>query len=158
MSIKLTNREMLDIINSDFFNLKEIPAKLCFTLALMKNKLKDPLRAYDQARLNIGQRFCDKDENGAPKVSRDGAYIITDQNREKANREIGELMDVEVEIPGDKIEFPLSRLVEYGIEISTNEMLVLLPVINFRDDLEYGAKEGESSNKVIDIKEGGNQE
>ena len=53
--------------------------------------------------------------------------------------EIESLMDVEVELNGEKLTMNLDRMDESNINMTADDMMVLLPVVNFKETNSSGA-------------------
>ena len=75
-------------------------ARVCQILVKNKNKLKEIVGNFDEARQTLVKSLADKDENGEPLVENNN-YVIKD--REKLNKEFMELQEIETEIDLDKI-------------------------------------------------------
>ena len=75
-------------------------ARVCQVLVKNKNKLKEIVDNFEEARQTLVKSLADKDENGEPLVENDN-YVIKD--REKLNKEFMELQTIETEIEFDKI-------------------------------------------------------
>ena len=75
-------------------------ARVCQSIVKNKNKLKEVVDNFDEARQTLVKSLADKGENGEPLVE-NGNYIIKD--REKLNKEFMELQAIETEIDLDKI-------------------------------------------------------
>ena len=75
-------------------------ARVCQTIVKNKNKLKEIVDNFDEARQTLVKSLADKDESGEPIVE-NGNYVIKD--REKLNKEFVELQAIETEVELDKI-------------------------------------------------------
>ena len=75
-------------------------ARVCQTIVKNKNKLKEIVDNFEEARQTLVKLLADKSENGEPLVE-NGNYVIKD--REKLNKEFIELQEIETEINLDKI-------------------------------------------------------
>ena len=75
-------------------------ARVCQSIVKNKNKLKEIVDNFDEARQTLAKSLADKDENGEPLVE-NGNYVIKD--KEKLNKEFMELQTIETEIELDKI-------------------------------------------------------
>ena len=75
-------------------------ARVCQILVKNKNKLKEIVDNFDEARQTLVKSLAEKDENGEPLVENNN-YVIKD--REKLNKEFMELQEIETEIDLDKI-------------------------------------------------------
>lgn len=75
-------------------------ARVCQSIVKNKNKLKEIVDNFDEARQTLVKSLADKDENGEPLVEGNN-YVIND--REKLNREFMELQEIETDVEFDKI-------------------------------------------------------
>ena len=75
-------------------------ARVCQSIVKNKNKLKEIVDNFDEARQTLVKSLADKDENGEPLVEGNN-YVIS--NKEKLNKEFMELQEIETEIEFDKI-------------------------------------------------------
>ena len=75
-------------------------AKVCQSIVKNKNKLKEIVDNFDEARQTLVKSLADKDENGEPIVE-NGNYLIKD--KDKLNKEFMELQEIETEVEFDKI-------------------------------------------------------
>ena len=75
-------------------------AKVCQSIVKNKNRLKEIVDNFDEARQTLVKSLADKDENGELIVE-NGNYLIKD--KEKLNKEFMELQTIETEIEFDKI-------------------------------------------------------
>ena len=75
-------------------------AKVCQMLVKNKNKLKEIVDNFDEARQTLVKSLAEKGENGEPLIENNN-YVIKD--REKLNKEFMELQEIETEIDLDKI-------------------------------------------------------
>lgn len=75
-------------------------ARVCQAIVKNKNKLKEIVDNFEEARQTLVKSLADKDENGEPLVEGNN-YVIND--REKLNKEFMELQEIETEIEFDKI-------------------------------------------------------
>lgn len=75
-------------------------ARVCQTIVKNKNKLKEIVDTFDEARQTLVKSLADKDENGEPIVE-NGNYVIAD--KAQLNREFTELQMIETEIEFDTV-------------------------------------------------------
>lgn len=73
-------------------------AKVCQAIIKNKNKLKEIVDTFDEARQTLVKSLADKDENGEP-IIENGNYVITD--KEQINKEFVELQMIETEVELD---------------------------------------------------------
>lgn len=75
-------------------------AKVCQAIVKNKNKLKEIVDNFDEARRTLVKSLAEKDENGEP-IIENGNYVIKD--KEKLNKEFAELYAIETEVELDMI-------------------------------------------------------
>ena len=75
-------------------------AKVCQSIVKNKNKLKEIVDNFEEARQTLVKSLADKDENGEPLVENNN-YVVRD--KEQLNKEFIELQEIETEIECDKI-------------------------------------------------------
>ena len=100
--MKIKNYEAINTYAKlgEILNNYSFKAKVCQIIVKNKNKLKEIVDNFEEARQTLVKSLADKDENGEPLVENDN-YIIKD--REKLNKEFMELQIIETEIEFDKI-------------------------------------------------------
>ena len=75
-------------------------ARVCQAIVKNKNKLKDIVSNFEEARQTLVKSLADKDENGEPIVENNN-YVIKD--RAQLNKEFAELQMVETDVDFDSI-------------------------------------------------------
>ena len=100
--MKIKNYEAINTYAKlgEILNNYSFKAKVCQIIVKNKNKLKEIVDNFEEARQTLVKSLADKDENGEPLVENDN-YIIKD--REKLNKEFMELQIIETEVEFDKI-------------------------------------------------------
>ena len=100
--MKIKNYEAINIYAKlgEILKNYSFKAKVCQTIVKNKNKLKEIVDNFEEARQTLVKSLADKDENGEPIVENDN-YVIKD--KEKLNKEFMELQAIETEIELDKI-------------------------------------------------------
>ena len=100
--MKIKNYEAINTYAKlgEILNNYSFKARVCQVLVKNKNKLKEIVDNFEEARQTLVKSLADKDENGEPLVENDN-YIIKD--REKLNKEFMELQIIETEVEFDKI-------------------------------------------------------
>ena len=100
--MKIKNYEAINIYAKlgEILKNYSFKAKVCQTIVKNKNKLKEIVDNFEEARQTLVKSLADKDENGEPIVENDN-YVI--KNKEKLNKEFMELQAIETEIEFDKI-------------------------------------------------------
>ena len=100
--MKIKNYEAINTYAKlgEILNNYSFKARVCQVLVKNKNKLKEIVDNFEEARQTLVKSLADKDENGEPIVENDN-YVIKD--REKLNKEFMELQIIETEVEFDKI-------------------------------------------------------
>ena len=100
--MKIKNYEAINTYAKlgEILNNYSFKARVCQVLVKNKNKLKEIVDNFEEARQTLVKSLADKDENGEPLVENDN-YVIKD--REKLNKEFMELQIIETEVEFDKI-------------------------------------------------------
>ena len=100
--MKIKNYEAINTYAKlgEILNNYSFKARVCQVLVKNKNKLKEVVDNFEEARQTLVKSLADKDENGEPLVENDN-YVIKD--REKLNKEFMELQIIETEVEFDKI-------------------------------------------------------
>lgn len=75
-------------------------ARVCQSIVKNKNKLKEIVDNFDEARQTLVKSLADKDENGEP-IVKDNNYVI--QDKEQLNKEFIELQQIETKVELDTI-------------------------------------------------------
>lgn len=75
-------------------------ARVCQAIVKNKNKLKEIVDNFDEARQTLVKSLADKDENGEPIIENNN-YVIKDKAR--LNNEFMELQEIETEVEFEKI-------------------------------------------------------
>ena len=92
--MKIKNRELLNFANSPLGN-KQLPVKLMFAISANAEEATGKIKAYEEARKKLIDKYAKKDENGEPIVEGSN-YVFEDHV--KWNEAIQELLDAEVEM------------------------------------------------------------
>lgn len=75
-------------------------ARVCQSIVKNKNKLKEIVDNFDEARQMLVKSLAEKDENGEPLVENNN-YVVHD--KEQLNKEFIELQQLETEVEFDTI-------------------------------------------------------
>lgn len=75
-------------------------ARVCQSIVKNKNKLKEIVDNFDEARQTLVKSLAEKDENGEPLVENNN-YVVRD--KKQLNKEFIELQQLETEVEFDKI-------------------------------------------------------
>lgn len=99
---------------------KNLPIKVAYKLGKIVNALADEAKAYEEARIKLGNQLSNKDSEGNP-VIKDGAFDLTPEARLQFEKDHAELFMLEVEVTA-----PVISLEEFkDIEASARELLLL---------------------------------
>jgi hypothetical protein len=126
--MKFTIRQLLEM-ESGMVKLrdKDIPIVQAYRLKKFIGIVMDELKLFHEHRMEIMNKYAMKDEDGKFVVRDDGMVAYKDiDDLNKCNTEIGELVDIEVEINFDKI--PINMLGD--INISIQDLMTLEPILD----------------------------
>lgn len=117
--MKLSNRKIIENINAlRMISQKQLPVKISYFVAKNMAKIERELKIYDQERKKLLEKYAEKDE--------DGQFIVEDGNIKIAdidnwNRDIKELLDIEVDVKIHKLK--LEDLLNANIDITPAELM-----------------------------------
>lgn len=107
--------KLVDIINADTrvgaLTKREVPAATAFKLRKAAKAMSEEVKTYFETREEKLKAAADKDEDGEPKTETvmDGEkevgkkYVINDEALAELDKELKDLLDQEVEIPGEPL-------------------------------------------------------
>ena len=123
--------KILDLVNSTETLQKlakqNFKAKLAWTLARLLKAAEGEIQGYNEARLNLIKKYGEKDESGELITDEKGNCKILPESLTNFNTELNELLESEVEINSNKINFALLE----DINFTPTEMSLLEPFIEF---------------------------
>lgn len=123
--------KILDLVNSTETLQKlakqNFKAKLAWTLARLLKSAEGEIQGYNEARLNLIKKYGEKDESGELITDEKGNCKILPESLTNFNTELNELLESEVEINSNKINFALLE----DINFTPTEMSLLEPFIEF---------------------------
>lgn len=124
--IKLSNRKIVEDVNTlSILAQKKLPVKAGFAIAKNLNKIEGILNIYNKERQKIVDEYCEKDEEGKLKISKDNSYIIKDGLRDEFNTKSEELLDIENEVEIHKFNLSILDSVEISVaELQTIEYMI----------------------------------
>ena len=131
--VKMTNREMLGILNCSIFT-QNLPAKISYFFAMLKKKMEDPVKVFNDERRKVAEKYCQRDNNGNPKSTDDGGFIIEPESRSIVSSEIETLLDIEIEVNVNKMAIGLDRIEELNLNMTADDLLLLMPVVDFMEN------------------------
>lgn len=113
----LTNREMVTFLNSvGIIKEMALPVKASYAIAKNIKKIEKEIEVYNEERAKLLDKYGEKDEEGNLVVSEEQNIKIVPENVEKWNKDLNELLDIEVEVDIHKLKF--SVLEESGTVMS----------------------------------------
>lgn len=122
--MKLTNRKIIDSTTTlNSLAQKQLPIKVSYAIAKNVSKIENELKIYNSERKKLLDKYCIKDEEGKNKIDENNQLKIKDEHLKDWNKEINELLDIEVEI--DIHKFKESDLMCCNFEISPSELMLI---------------------------------
>lgn len=122
--MKLTNRK---IVNDSSFlgNLtqKQLPIRVSYTIAKNISKIEKELEIYNKERQKIIDKYCIKDDEGNNVIDENNQLKISSENLNTWNKEINELLDIEVDIEIHK--FNINDLLNSNCEMTASELMLI---------------------------------
>lgn len=92
--MKMTNQEIINFANT-MLGSKHLPVKIAFAIHKNARTVEAALKAYDETRKSLIERYAKKDDEGKP-IAEDGNYII--ENAESFNADITDLLAEKTEV------------------------------------------------------------
>ncbi|MFR3072133.1 MAG: DUF1617 family protein [Paeniclostridium sp.] len=122
--MKLTNRKIVNDANylGALAN-KQLPIKVSYAIAKNVSKIENELKIYNNERQKLLDKYCVKDEEGKNKIDENNQLRITDENMDDWNKEINELLDIEIEI--DIHKFNINDLLNSNCEMTASELMLI---------------------------------
>lgn len=122
--MKLTNRRILN--DANFLTAlmqRQFPVKVSYAISKNVSKLESELNIYNKEREKIIDKYCKKDEEGNLLIDENNNYSIEDENIDICNKELNELLDIEIDVNIHK--FKLDDLMCGSYEMSPSEMALI---------------------------------
>lgn len=117
--IKLTNKEILDRVPTlQELSGRKLPIRVSYAIAKNMTKIERELKHYNKERQKLIDEYCLKEEDGTLKII-NGSYNIDPKRKEKFNKEINELQEIEIEIDVHKFNISLLE----GEEMTPSELM-----------------------------------
>ena len=144
--MKITNKDVQALFMNKpaIFVNRDLPVKTMYWLARLEKKLIDVLTDFNEERNKFIMDFCKKDDKGFPvinKTTNQFEYESKD-DLDKVTGKIIELMNLEIDIPFEKIRINLEDITKWNEEaekkgkekvINPDEIAVLLQFVDFKD-------------------------
>ena len=121
--MKLTNRKIVNDANL-LGNLthKQLPIKVSYAIAKNISKIEKELEIYNKERQNLIDKYCLKDEEGNL-IDENNQFKIADGNLEAWNKDMNELLDIEIDINIHK--FSKDDLFNSNCNITPAELMLI---------------------------------
>lgn len=104
---------MINLLVYDIFNIQEeigklfqaeMPFALSYKVSRLVKAIEPEYKIAQETRAKLVQKYCSKDENGAPALDASGKnLLISPENIEKYNDEMTGLLNTEIEIACEKL-------------------------------------------------------
>lgn len=122
--MKITNRRIVN--GSNFLASlmhRQFPVKISYALSKNISKLESDLKIYNSEREKIINKYCKKDEEGNLVIDESNNYSIEEEYIDICNKELNELLDIEVDI--DIHKFKLNDLLQCNLEVSPADLSLI---------------------------------
>ena len=105
---------------------QKLPFKTAYKIVLFTQEVQKHVDFYQETFRNLLNEYGKKDEQGNLMPTGDGqGILLVEETMSEAYQKLGELRDLEVELPDTK--FSVDNF--DGIEISPEEMMIIMPFI-----------------------------
>ena len=129
MKLNLSNERIVNTINVlGELNNAKLPVKVAYAITKNINKINTELKAYNEEKAKLIDKYAEKDEEGKLKVDENGIIPLKEEHIEDYNRDIKELLSIENEIDIDMIN--LDDLLNSNYNISPADLSVIDFMIN----------------------------
>lgn len=122
--MKLTNRRITNDANflGTLYN-KQLPIRVSYAIAKNISKIESELKVFNTERQKLLDKYCIKDEDGKNKIDENNQLKIADEHLEAWNKDLEELLDIEVEI--DIHKFNVNDLLNSNCEMTPSELMII---------------------------------
>lgn len=104
---------------------KELKARLALSISRILKNAEGEIQNFNETRMNLIQKYGEKDESGELVTTDDGNCKILNENMQIFQSELNELLDATIEINANKI--PLDAL--DALDFTPKDMVMLEPFI-----------------------------
>lgn len=105
---------------------QKLSFKVAYKLTLLTKEIEKHIEFYQESFRNLLLEYSKKDEQGNPVSTEDGqGILLKEETMTEAYQKLGELRELDVELPDTKFspnDFD-------NVEISAEEMMVIMPFI-----------------------------
>ena len=129
MKLNLSNERIVNTINvlGELSNAK-LPVKVAYAITKNINKINTELKAYNDEKVKLIDKYAEKDGEGKLKVDEKGIIPLKEEHIEDYNRDIKELLSIENEIDIHMIN--LDDLLNSNYNISPADLSAIDFMIN----------------------------
>lgn len=122
-----------DLINStetlQKLSQKDFKAKLAWSIARLLKAAEVEIQSFNDTRMSLIKKYGEKDEQGELITDDKGNCKIENDKIEAFTNELNELLNSEIEINANKIDFNLLE----NIDFTPSDISVLEPFVNFEE-------------------------
>lgn len=122
-----------DLINStetlQKLSQKDFKAKLAWSIARLLKAAEVEIQSFNDTRMSLIKKYGEKDEQGELITDDKGNCKIENDKVEAFTGELNELLNSEIEINANKIDFNLLE----NIDFTPSDMAILEPFVNFEE-------------------------
>lgn len=108
---------------------KDFKAKLAWSIARLLKSAETEIQSFNETRMNLIKKYGEKDENGELITDEKNNCKIKTESVDAFTEELNELINTEVEINANKIDFNLLE----NIDFTPSDMTALEPFIEFEE-------------------------
>lgn len=120
-----------DLINStetlQKLSQKDFKAKLAWSIARLLKAAEIEIQSFNDTRMSLIKKYGEKDEQGELITDDKGNCKIENDKIEAFTNELNELLNSEIEINANKIDFNLLE----NIDFTPSDIAALEPFVNF---------------------------
>ncbi|WP_196002018.1 DUF1617 family protein [Clostridium sp. 1001271B_151109_B4] len=129
MKLTLSNEKIVNTINvlGDLNNAK-LPVKVAYAITKNINKINSDLKAYNEEKAKLIDKYAEKDKEGKLKTDEYGNVTLKEEYIQEWNRDMAELLSIENEIDIHMIQ--LDDLLSSDYSISPAELAAIDFMIN----------------------------
>lgn len=129
MKLNLSNERIVNTINvlGDLNNAK-LPVKVAYAITKNINKINSDLKAYNEEKAKLIDKYAEKDKEGKLKTDEYGNVTLKEEYIQEWNRDMAELLSIENEIDIHMIH--LDDLLNSNYNISPAELAAIDFMIN----------------------------
>ena len=129
MKLTLSNERIVNTINVlGELNNAKLPVKVAYAITKNINKINSELKAYNEEKAKLIDKYAEKDKEGKLKADEYGNVTLREEYIQDWNRDIAELLSIENEIDIHMIN--LDDLLNSNYNISPADLSVIDFMIN----------------------------